>query len=81
MATLVFLAKSLLILVLSSFVVTAVSAGPGEEEGRPVQEHHPGASSLNVVYEQVKGDRGIARLLEFRTLLGTLGESKRQPAG
>lgn len=34
--------------------------------------------ALNVVYEQVKGDRGIERLLEFRTLLGTLGESKRQ---
>jgi hypothetical protein len=32
--------------------------------------------ALTVVYAQVAGDRGIERLQEFRTLLGTLGESR-----
>jgi hypothetical protein len=36
--------------------------------------------ALNVVYEQVTGDRAIERLQGFRTVLGTLGESKRPRA-
>ena len=55
------------------------ACGAREQLLRIATEAGASELALTVVYAQIKDDRGIERLFEFRTLLGTLGEGAPGP--